>query len=36
MPSIVWQEISYSFPDFNGPVVVWEWISNSIIPPHDL
>ena len=29
----VWDEISYSFPNFNGAafeVEVWEWISNFI------
>ena len=29
----VWDEITYSFPNFNGGTVeVWEWISNFI--PH--
>ena len=28
-----WDEIIYSFPNFNGaPVDIWEWISNFI--PH--
>ena len=28
-----WDEITYSFPNFNGVAVeVWEWISNFI--PH--
>ena len=27
----VWDEITYSFPNFNGATVeVWEWISNFI------
>ena len=33
MPSKVWDEITYPFPNFNGATVeVWEWISNYI--PH--
>ena len=29
MPSKVWDEITYPFPNFNGATVeVWEWISN--------
>ena len=33
MPSKVWDEITYPFPNFNGVTVeVWEWISNFI--PH--
>ena len=25
----VWDEITYTFPNFNGPTVeVWEWINN--------
>ena len=33
MPSKVWDEISYPFPNFNGSTVeAWEWISNFI--PH--
>ena len=33
MPSKVWDEITYPFPNFNGATVeVWEWISNFI--PH--
>ena len=29
MPSKVWDEITYQFPNFNGYTVeVWEWISN--------
>ena len=33
MPSKVWDEIIYPFPNFNGCTVeVWEWISNFI--PH--
>ena len=33
MPSKVWDEIIYSFLNFNGCTVeVWEWISNFI--PH--
>ena len=33
MPSKVWDEITYPFPNFNGAAVeVWEWISNFI--PH--
>ena len=31
MPGIVWDEITYPFPKFNGITVeVWEWISNFI------
>ena len=31
MPSKVWDEIIYPFPNFNGAAVeVWEWISNFI------
>ena len=31
MPNIVWDEITYIFPNFNGATVeVWEWISNMI------
>ena len=30
MPSKVWDEITYPFPNFNGATVeVWEWISYS-------
>ena len=33
MPSKVWDEIAYPFPNFNGGAVeVWEWISYFI--PH--
>ena len=33
MPSKVWDEITYPFPNFNGCTVeVWEWISKFI--PH--
>ena len=33
MPSKVWDEITYPFPNFNGATVeVWVWISNFI--PH--
>ena len=33
MPSKVWDEITYPFPNFNGCIVeVWEWISN--VTPH--
>ena len=33
MPSKVWDEITYPFPNFNGVTIeVWELISNSI--PH--
>ena len=28
----VWNEVTYPFPNFNGTVEVWEWISNFI--PH--
>ena len=29
MPSKVWDEITYPFPNFNGCTVeVWEWVSN--------
>ena len=32
MPSKVWNEIIYPFPNFNGAAVeVWEWISNLIV-----
>ena len=32
-PSKVWDEIAYSFPNFNGSIFeVWEWISNLM--PH--
>ena len=31
MPSKVWDEITYTFPNFNGSAVeMWEWISNFI------
>ena len=31
MPSKRWDEITYPFPNFNGPIVeVWEWISSFI------
>ena len=31
MPSKVWDEITYPFPNFNGATAeVWEWISNLI------
>ena len=31
MPSKVWDEITYPFPNFNGRTIeVWEWISNFI------
>ena len=33
MPSKVWNQITYPFPNFNGATVdVWEWISDLI--PH--
>ena len=33
MPSEVWDEITYPFPNFNGGTFeVWEWISNFL--PH--
>ena len=33
MPSEVWDEITYPFPNFNGCTVeVWEWVSNFV--PH--
>ena len=33
MPSKVWNDITYPFPNFNGSTIeVWVWISNSI--PH--
>ena len=33
MPSKVWDEITYPFPNFNGATVeVWEWL--SIFIPH--
>ena len=33
MPSKVWGEPTYPFPNFNGCIVaVWEWISN--LSPH--
>ena len=33
MPSKVWDESIYPFPNFNGTAIeVWEWISNFI--PH--
>ena len=36
MPSKVWGEITYPFPNFNGCTVeLWEWISNSISPFYD-
>ena len=29
MPSKVWDEITYPFPNFNCAIVeVWEWVSN--------
>ena len=32
MPSKVWGEITYPFPNFNGAAVeVWEWMSNFIL-----
>ena len=32
MPSKVWDEITYPFPNFNGTTVeVWVWISNFIL-----
>ena len=32
MPSKVWDEATYTFPNFNGCTVnVWEWISNFIL-----
>ena len=35
MPSEVWDEITYQFPNFNGETVEnWEWISNLI--PHSI
>ena len=35
MPSKVWGEITYHFPNFNGCTAeVWEWMSNFI--PHIL
>ena len=31
MPSNVWDEIIYLFPNFKGTAVeVWEWISNFV------
>ena len=30
MPNKVWDEITYPFPNFNGTVEVWEWVSNFI------
>ena len=31
MPSKVWDEITYSFQNFNvGTVEVWEWMNNFI------
>ena len=31
MPTIVWDNITYQFPNFIGwPVEVWEWMSNFI------
>ena len=33
MPSKVWDEIIYPFPNFNGATIeVWKWVSNFI--PH--
>ena len=33
MPSKMWDEITYPFPNFDGATIeVWEWISNFI--PH--
>ena len=33
MPSKMWDEITYPFPNFSGSTVeVWEWISNFM--PH--
>ena len=35
MPSKVWDEITYAFPNFNDfTVEVWEWISNFITLIH--
>ena len=32
MPSTVWDEITYPFPNFNGCTVeVWEWMCNIIL-----
>ena len=34
MPSNVWDEITYPFPNFNGCTVkVWDWLNNCI--PHE-
>ena len=31
MPSKMWDEIMYTFPNFNSYTIeVWEWISNFI------
>ena len=31
MPNIVWDEITYPFPNFNSKTVeVWEWMNDSI------
>ena len=27
MPSKVWDEINYPFPNFSGPIKVWLWVS---------
>ena len=33
MPSKVWDEITYAFPNFNSTIVeVWEWIVSNFIP----
>ena len=33
MPSKLWDEITYSFPNFHGAIVeIWEWISDFV--PH--
>ena len=35
IPSKVWDEITYPFPNFNGGTIeVWEWISDFI--PHSI
>ena len=32
MPSKVWYEIIYLFPNFNGATVdLWEWINNFML-----
>ena len=35
MPSKMWNNITYRFPNFNGTTVeVWEWIINIKFIPH--